>query len=61
MKKLGILALLLSLGLFTFGCTETNSNTPAGNGDATEEVAPNGDAEPEAAPEAEEAIPPEQG
>ncbi len=51
MKKLGTLALLLSLGLFTFGCTQTDSNMPAENGVETEEAAPSGDAEPEAADE----------
>ena len=58
MKKLGMLALLLSLGLFTFGCSKTEGNAPVENGDATEmdDAAPaeNGDAVEEAAP-AEEA------
>jgi hypothetical protein len=61
MKKLGTLALLLSLGLFTFGCTKTDSNMPAENGAATEDASPNGDAEPDAAPAADDATPPEQG
>ena len=54
MKKLGILALLMSLGLFTFGCTQSENTGPAENGAAPEEMAPADEAPAEEAP-AEEA------
>ena len=36
MKKLGVFAVLLSLGLFSMGCTKADNTAPAENGDTTE-------------------------